>query len=128
MSDPQTIDWHALARRAGGFSPQVFEFIREGLQHATELKLGSIDPQELEDRHVSGQDLCLGLRDLAIQRYGPLAKTVLEHWNIHSTEDFGKVVYALIDIGLLRQAEDDSIEDFCGVYDFDEAFGETEMI
>lgn len=72
--------------------------------------------------HVSGQELCLGLRALAVEKYGLLARTVLHGWGVRSTEDFGKIVYAMVDAGLLRTSEDDSMEDFQGVYDFDEAF------
>jgi len=124
------IDWHKLAQDAGGYSPQVFEFVRDGLQHSAEMSANSRQGEIIEDesRHVSGQDLCLGLRDLAIRRYGPLARTVLGHWNVQNTDDFGKVVFALIDIGILRKTDDDCPEDFVGVYDFDEAFAEAELI
>lgn len=72
--------------------------------------------------HVSGQQLCLGLRSLAVEKYGLLARTVLNGWGVKSTEDFGKIVYAMVDAGLLRTSENDSMDDFRGVYEFDEAF------
>lgn len=120
------IDWHRLAKDAGGFSPHVFEFVRDGLQHTSERIHKGLDEDDV--RHVSGQELCEGLRDLAIRRYGPLARTVLEHWNVRRTEDFGKIVFTLIDMGILRKTEDDSIKDFVDVYAFDEAFAEGELI
>lgn len=122
------IDWHKLAKDAGGFSPHVFEFVRDGLQHTSESAHRDESTDEEAIRHVSGQELCLGLRDLAIRRYGPLARTVLEHWNVRSTGDFGKIVFALIDVGVLRKTEDDAPEDFVDVYGFDEAFSEAELI
>ncbi|RNC80908.1 MAG: hypothetical protein ED559_03665 [Phycisphaera sp.] len=124
------IDWHKLAKDAGGFSPQVFEFVRDGLQHASEMSSRGRQEEMVADesRHVSGQELCLGLRDLAIRRYGPLARTVLGHWNVHSTDDFGKVVFALINVGILRKTDEDSMDDFISVYEFDEAFAEGELI
>ncbi|MEO1535118.1 MAG: Minf_1886 family protein [Planctomycetota bacterium] len=132
MSEIPTINWHELASNAGGFSPQVFEFIREGLEHTSRTIHGpggsSTGDAEDESRHVSGADLCLGLKDLAIERYGPLARTVLEHWNVHTTEDFGRLVFALIDAGILRKTDEDSYDDFVGVYDFEEAFGDVELI
>ncbi len=131
MSEIPSINWQQLATEAGGFSPQVFEFIREGLEHTSRMIHGpgaaGADPDD-ESRHVSGADLCLGLKDLAIERYGPLARTVLEHWNVHSTEDFGRLVFALIDAGILRKTDEDSYEDFVGVYEFDEAFSDAELI
>ncbi|UCG32211.1 MAG: hypothetical protein JSU68_11150 [Phycisphaerales bacterium] len=74
------------------------------------------------NRHVSGQELCWGLRDLAVKRWGLLAKTVLRQWKVKRTEDFGKIVFALIDEGKLRRQAGDSIDDFKNVFDFDEAF------
>ena len=82
-------------------------------------KLGGI---EALNRHVSGQQLCLALRDLAIEKYGLLAGTVLRHWGVHSTSDFGRIVFALVDSGLLSKQPTDSIRDFDNVFDFREAF------
>ncbi len=81
---------------------------------------------EGEHRHITGQQLCLGLRDFALRQYGLLARTVLTRWGIHRTEDFGTIVYALIDAGQLRRSREDAIEDFANVYDFDEAFATLE--
>ncbi|MEO1583023.1 MAG: Minf_1886 family protein [Planctomycetota bacterium] len=131
MSEIPTINWQQIAQNAGGFSPQVFDFIREGLEHTARTihGPGSGAPEGEDDsRHVSGADLCLGLKDLAIERYGPLARTVLEHWNVYSTEDFGRLVFALIEAGILRKTDEDDYNDFVGVYDFDEAFGDAELI
>lgn len=54
-----------------------------------------------------------------------LAKTVLNHWGLRTTEDFGKIVFALVEAGLMRKTDEDTLEDFQGVYDFDEEFAET---
>lgn len=79
--------------------------------------------QELEEpRHISGQELADGVRMLAIEQYGPMARTVLEHWGIHSTEDLGEIVFALVDLGILTKREEDSISDFHDVFDFEEVF------
>ncbi len=75
-----------------------------------------------ERRHLTGQELAHGCRELALQRYGVLARTVLEHWGITSTADFGEVVFALVDTGLLMSQPQDSKDDFVGVFDFHEAF------
>jgi uncharacterized repeat protein (TIGR04138 family) len=75
-----------------------------------------------EPRHISGEELATGLRDLAIQQYGPMARTVLAHWGIHNTEDLGDIVFAMVDCGVLIKREEDRWEDFRGVFDFEEAF------
>ena len=82
---------------------------------------------ETVNRHVSGQELCWGLRDLAVKRWGMLAKTVLRRWKVKRTEDFGKIVFALIDDGQLRKQPGDTLDDFKNVYDFDEAFDTTDL-
>jgi uncharacterized repeat protein (TIGR04138 family) len=85
--------------------------------HGEDAATAVIDEED-ESRHVGGRDLCLGLRDYAIRRYGLLAKTVLNHWGLTQTEDFGKIVFALVDAGLLRKTDDDTLEDFEGVFRF----------
>lgn len=78
-----------------------------------------------ERRHISGRELAEGVRDLALDRFGLLARTVLAHWGIRATEDVGEIVFALVDGGMLVKQEGDRIEDFRDVYDFQEAFEES---
>jgi uncharacterized repeat protein (TIGR04138 family) len=117
------VDWLRLSRGSGPYPVKAYQFVSAGLSHTArvvhkELAVGDVD----SSRHISGQQLCLGLRDYAIRQYGMLARTVLAHWHIQSTSDFGKIVFAMIDAGLMRKTDSDSIEDFDGVFDFDEAF------
>jgi uncharacterized repeat protein (TIGR04138 family) len=74
------------------------------------------------NRHVSGEELCRGLCDLALERWGLLAPLVLGHWGIRSTRDFGEMVFALVSNGLLRKQPEDTIADFDDVYDFEQVF------
>lgn len=79
--------------------------------------------QALEQpRHVSGQELAGGVRELALERFGPIARTVLEHWGIHDTEDVGRVVFAMVEQGILIKQDGDRPDDFSDVFDFEEAF------
>ncbi|HXV90435.1 MAG TPA: Minf_1886 family protein [Gemmatimonadales bacterium] len=73
-------------------------------------------------RHITGQELAWACRDFAREQFGLLAPTVLRFWGIAATEDIGRIVFHLIDVGLLAQQPDDRIEDFDRVYDFDEVF------
>lgn len=123
MHGGTSLDWPTIRTKAAAFSDDAFEFVRDGLRHTAETIHGLSDPDSQEsNRHVSGQQLCLGMRDLAIQRYGMLARTVLHRWGIHSTDDFGTIVYAMIDRGELRAGPRDSYDDFKGVFDFAESF------
>lgn len=80
------------------------------------------DESAEEERHVTGQELCEAIRLFALEQYGLVAKSVLEHWGIRSTSDFGEIVFNLLDIGKMRKTKHDRREDFDNVYDFDEAF------
>lgn len=78
-------------------------------------------------RHVSGKELLEGIREYAVEQFGPLAKTVLNYWGIKTTLDFGKIVFALVDVGILRKQPEDTLEDFKDVYDFKEAFAKYKI-
>ena len=116
-----------LAAATGPYPPAAFDFVREGLSYTSMHIHG--DPEALpeRERHVSPQQLCIGLRDFAVDRYGMLAPAVLEHWNIRRTDDFGRIVFALIEAQLMSKTDDDRMEDFRAVYDFDESFGKEEL-
>ncbi len=72
--------------------------------------------------HITGRDLCHGLRAFAVQEYGLLARTVLKSWRLHDCLDFGHIVFTLVDAGLLHKTEQDTLDDFRDVYRFDDAF------
>lgn len=118
--------WERLRAAAPAYSPEAFRFIQDGLSHTAKVIHGEASTAN-ESRHVSGQQLCLGLRDFAVQQYGLLAKAVLFRWNVRRTEDFGRLVFAMIQAGLMRKTDEDSLEDFIGVFDFDEAFEALEV-
>jgi len=100
----------------------AFHFVRRGLDHTVHAIHENPEAMSEQQRHVSGQQLCEGLRDFAILQYGQLARTVLSRWNIRRTEDFGRIVFAMVDGGLMQATERDSVRDFDGVFDFDTAF------
>lgn len=104
----------SIADRDGRYVAEAYLFVLD----AVESTLAEI----MERRHVSGQELCEGIRRLAVSRFGPMAKEVFNFWGIRSTADFGVIVFILVDAELLLKTEEDRVEDFLGVYDFDEAF------
>ncbi len=75
-----------------------------------------------EKRHVCGPELVIGVCMVAIQRFGPLARTVLGHWGIRTTDDLGEIVFALIEVGMLVKQDEDCREDFRDLLDFEDAF------
>lgn len=117
-----------VIREDGRYPPEAFGFLHEGLTRAVKEIYG--DEETVGQRHVTGPQLCQSLRELAAERWGMLARTVLAGWNVHGTIDFGNMVYLLVDNAFMRKTDEDSLEDFRDVYDFDEAFrmkGEFEL-
>ncbi len=110
----------------GLYPAQAFDFVERGLCFTVDRMHGA--NSEGQERHVTGQDLCNGLRDYAILQWGMLAGTVLRRWHITSTFDFGKMVYAMIDGGLMHKRESDSLDDFREVYEFSAVFDEAYKI
>ena len=104
------------------YPPEAFEFVREGLSLTVQRVHRDADDLPEGQRHVTGHDLACGLRDLAISRWGVLAGTVLAHWNIHTTMDFGRIVFAMVQSGVMHKTPEDSVDDFRDGYDFSGAF------
>jgi len=128
---PQTstieIDWGDLLRAAGPYPKGAFDFVRDGLSH-TVVTVPADGPEAPGGgNHVSGQQLCFGLREFAILKYGHLSAAVLAHWNIARTDDFGRIVFAMVEAGLMSKTPQDSLDDFRAVFDFAEAFGREQV-
>ena len=104
----------AICRKDARYKPEAYLFVLAGL-HFT---LGQMP----EPRHITGQELLQGLRVYGLDQFGPLTTQVFEHWGIHRTEDFGHIVFTLVENQLLRKTEEDSLDDFKEVYDFSRAF------
>lgn len=96
------------------YNLDAYMFVREGLDFTVELLN--------KPRHVSGPELLEGIRQYALQEFGPLSKRVFLEWGVQSCTDIGNIVFNLVDIGLLGKTEDDRLEDFELGYDFNEAF------
>ena len=101
------------------YQRESYFFVREALDFTQ--KSGP-KPRRTELRHVSVPELLDGIRQYAIQQFGPMALTVLAEWGLHRCEDFGEIVFNMIETGLLAKTEKDTREDFKGGYSFEEAF------
>ena len=101
------------------FSSDAYHFVQEGLNHTLKsLKRGG----QHAHRHVSGQELLSGLREFALKEYGPMSKAVLNEWGIKTTDDFGQIVFNLVNASVLGKNDTDSPSDFKNVFTFDDAF------
>ncbi len=120
MTEDQAITMEEVIKQDGRYPMDAYALLHEGLARAVREVYGDSPDQE-GPSHVSGQQLCEALRAVALERWGALARTVLRRWNIHGTIDFGQMVYLMIEHDFMRKTDEDSIEDFRDVYDFDEA-------
>jgi uncharacterized repeat protein (TIGR04138 family) len=109
----------------------AYLFVREALDHTQKMvnKIAKCEsratadpPAEGKVRHVTGQELLAGIRSYALDQFGPMALTVLNEWGVRRCEDFGEIVFNMVENLLLAKTKRDSREDFKGGYDFDEAF------
>ena len=117
MDDAFLHDIEALAERDGRYSRAAYLFVYDALQHTVE-KLGKA-AMPREQRHVSGRDLIYGISEYALDQFGPLTLTVFDHWGIRETRDFGEIVFNLVNDNLMSKTDDDRIEDFTDVFEFD---------
>lgn len=101
------------------YQRDAYLFVKDALDHTQKIVLKE---NKGEMRHVTGQELLIGIRDYALAQFGPMAQMVFEEWGINRCEDFGEIVFNMVEIGLLGKTEKDSREDFAGGYNFDDAF------
>jgi uncharacterized repeat protein (TIGR04138 family) len=101
------------------YGRDAYVFLRDALDFTTKqqkkIKGATV-------RHVAGPELLEGVRRYALQEFGPMVTTVFSSWGIHCCEDIGHMVFNLIEAGIFGKTEEDSLEDFKNVYDFEVAF------
>jgi uncharacterized repeat protein (TIGR04138 family) len=111
-----------IVRNDSRYDKSAYGFVREALDHTVKAR------QHVKTapgtQHVSGRDLCEGAREYALAQYGPMAATLLRHWGITETRDFGEIVFNLVELEVFGAREEDRREDFDAVYDFHRAFEE----
>lgn len=119
--DPFSAKVDAIIARDGRFDREAYLFVRDALEFTTrQCKKKPTDPYV--EQHVSGQQLLEGVRRYALEQYGPMVPTVFEHWRVRSCEDIGAIVFNLIEVREFGKADTDTLEDFRGGFDFEEAF------
>lgn len=103
-----------VATRRGVFRAEAYFFVMEALESAM--------AEREEPGHISGSDLLESIRRLGSERYGVMAGDVFNDWGVHATVDFGRIVFHLVEEGLLRKRDQDRLSDFIDGFDFREAF------
>ncbi len=101
------------------YSRDAYVFLRDALDYTTKQQK-KIKGAPI--RHVAGPELLEGVKQYALKEFGPMVVTVLSYWGVRTSEDIGHMVFNLIGAGIFGKTEEDSIEDFKNVYDFEEVF------
>ncbi len=96
------------------YRTDAYVFVLEALQY-TRKRINATG-------HVTGEQLLNGIKHLALEKYGSMAKMVFEHWGVSATIDFGNIVINMVDHGLLSKTPEDKLDDFKDVYDFEDVF------
>jgi len=112
----------------GVYPVDSFVFLQEALSFTVQRTHGARARDNTINRHITGRMLCEGLRDLALEKWGFLARTVLARWGINCTMDFGRMVFAMVEAGLMHKTDQDSIDDFRNVFEFEAAFEKSYSI
>jgi uncharacterized repeat protein (TIGR04138 family) len=108
-----------ILARDSRYTRDAYLFVREALDYTQRL-VGKETRGQI--RHVSGQELLDGIRQFALNQFGPMVVTVFEEWGVHNCRDFGEIVFNMVETSLLAKTEKDTRDDFQNSYDFTEAF------
>lgn len=123
MQDPEFAEIVEQIRKEDArFDKRAYFFLRTGLDYTVKELRKRDQGRVSRSQHVSGPELLEGLRDYALDQYGPMAKTVLNEWGVKRCSDFGDMVFNLIDYNVFSKTDEDKREDFTEVFTFEDAF------
>ena len=114
-----------VATRDPRYSYEAYDFIFKAMEHSQALLnrrqpvKATDDESQPEGRHVKSRELLEGIRSLALMEFGLMARVVFRMWGVQATEDFGRIVFNLVDAGLLSKTDEETLSDFRDVFDFD---------
>jgi uncharacterized repeat protein (TIGR04138 family) len=110
------------------YEREAYVFLRQALDFCqkTEIKSGRkprvVETTTTGENHISVAQLLDGIRQYALHEYGPMAMMVLNSWGVKSCEDFGAIVFKMVEHRLLSVTDKDTPEEFRKGFDFFEAF------
>ena len=111
-----------ICKEDARFDRKAYAFVRQALDHTVKEVRRQQPERTAQSQHVSGPELLQGIRDFALEQYGPLTKTVLNAWGVTRCSDFGDIVFNLIEYNVFSKTDSDRREDFADLYSFEEAF------
>jgi uncharacterized repeat protein (TIGR04138 family) len=105
------------------YHPNAYQFVYAALRFTQQcLNRPVASAAENDDAHISGVELLDGIRAFALNQFGLMTRTVFRHWGVRSTDDFGNIVFELIERGEMSKTDRDQLSDFFDVYDFEDVF------
>jgi len=107
-----------IVQRDPRFTAEAYDFVFESLDY-------TLKRRGFHAKHVTGQEIMESVRMLALEQFGFLARSVLAQWGVHRTDDFGEIVFNLIEADLLQKTANDRKQDFHVLYDFEEVFDQA---
>lgn len=120
MSNEQQTVYSYMAREGIDLGEVIDRFEKGQVNRSVARAIEKVGDYKNLSRHISGRELCWGVRDFAWQQWGLLADVVLDRWNIRETADIGKIVFNMIEHDLMQKQPTDRMEDFVNVYEFEE--------
>jgi len=104
------------------YHPAAYSFLIMALDR-TQRRLGRTPASSPDDEaaHISGQELLEGVRELALEQFGLMARTVFRNWGIRATVDIGHMVFEMVERGEMRKTDRDTLADFSDIYRFEQA-------
>jgi uncharacterized repeat protein (TIGR04138 family) len=114
-----------VATRDPRYSYEAYDFIFKAMEHSQALLnrrqpvKATVEDAPPESQHVKSRELLEGIRSLALMEFGLMARVVFRMWGVQATEDFGRIVFNLVDAGLLSKTDEETLSDFRDVFDFD---------
>ena len=105
------------------YHPNAYQFVYQALRFTQQCLNRAVSPgRENEEAHISGTELLDGIRAFALDQFGLMTRTVFRCWGIRSTDDFGHIVFELVERGEMSKTDRDQLSDFFDVYDFADVF------
>lgn len=99
---------------------EAYLFVLNGIQWSFE-QLG-------RRRHLTGEEFTELLVAYARSQFGDFAPLVFREWGIYQTLDLGRIVYRLIDLGLMSRRDEDCLDDFRDVLNLDRALRDPKFV
>ena len=109
---------NSIQSRDPRYGRESYFFLRDALDYTIKVRKKNKDGTS----HVTGAQLLDGIRQFALKEFGPMVPTVFAYWGISRCEDFGMMVFNLIEVGIFGKSDQDSLDDFKGCYTFHDAF------